>query len=179
MYQRGLVGFGQTPEQTALAQYVDMDEQGVQKYKPEIAKLLWQKLSAYRAVALSDIQVQLQLFTEVEKSAAATNPNVAKIMELTSALKWAKDKLAAGNVIFASIPLLVPAGVDPMLMAIPKENANAIFTTAHVMPILAEPKGFFASLFDSPLKIGLAVGAVALISLAVTKKRRGGSASLV
>lgn len=173
----GVNGFGQEPNgQPAspvvnLTGAVEADDQGRNHWTDDATKTIKGILTKYRAVFLSDRAVKVVPFTLQELEMAKADPAAGAMLKATSAATWTEQKLKEDYVVFATMGILDPSKGEAQLAAVPASEKETVDITSRVAPILAEPKGFLASLVSNP--VGLAVGVVVVggIIMALRKKR--------
>jgi len=143
-------------------------------FKASVAEALLSNLDGARAIFMSDRAVGLEPFSAVELAAAQASSDAQKTLSDQSAASWVKRKLSEGNVVFATLSLVVPGPGDKQLAAVPKKEVETVKMTSHLAPILIEPS--LLSALQTPA--GIAVAAVVgggVLYLLFKKKRRGRS----
>lgn len=159
-YSTSLVG-GTAAVPTGMEQYVEEDDKGLKRWKPETAKAMMEKMRWTRAQPLADDMVDVSLTV-----ASATEQAAMQEQGLTAA-QWIKKKTGEGKVVCATIGVVGPLGVA-QLIAVPKGNDTDVRNTSQVAPILAEP-----GLFGAGLTVGGAVLLVLLGGGLILASRKG------
>lgn len=155
--------------EAAMAAFVDTDEKGLYRWKPKVVEALREKLKAMLPLLQQDDVVHAVLpSSPAEADAARQNFPLGA----DTALAWVEKKLREGKIVFAEYSLVFPPATAGRLVAIDKDDENAIQVTAYMAPILAEP-GLMSRI------LGMGAGTLALIALAgggiylrTRKKRR-------
>ncbi len=169
-FLQGFGSEGAIDPELAMTQFVDTDEKtGIYRWKPEVVQALGEKLKAMLPLAQQEDVVHAVLPAN-EAEAAALVEHMPLGAETAAA--WVTKKLREGKIVFAEYSLVFPPANAGRLVAVDKNDAEAVKMTSYMAPILAEP-GLLDNLFamgaGGLLLVGLAGGGVYLLA---TRKRR-------
>ena len=169
-FLQGLGQEGAIDPELAMAQFVDTDEKtGIFRWKPEVVQALNEKLKAMLPLAQQEDIVHAVLPAN-EAEAAALVEHMP--LGADTAAAWVTKKLREGKIVFAEYSLVFPPANAGRLVAINKDDADAVKMTSYMAPILAEPgllDNIFAMGAGGMLLLGLAGGGVYLLA---TRKKR-------
>jgi hypothetical protein len=169
-FLQGFGSEGAIDPEVAMAQFVDTDEKtGIYRWKPEVVQALGEKLKAMLPLAQQEDVVHAVLPAN-EAEAAALVENMP--LGADTAAAWVTKKLREGKIVFAEYSLVFPPANAGRLVAVDKNDAEAVKMTSYMAPILAEPglvDNLFAMGAGGLLLVGLAGGGIYLLA---TRKKR-------
>ncbi len=171
---------GQTPaEKELLAKHLTVGKNGELRWNKETAFTLRTVLQGYATATFpspsddpsSGQGAELWPFTPEEFAAAKTSATAAAMLKTRSGATWVEQRAAEGNVVFASVGLLVPGAGPKMLAALDPSDTERITLASVAMPILAGPGVVTplskASIFANPVALGVGAVLVGGVGIAI------------
>lgn len=145
-----------------LDRYIERDNQGIWRYRPEAARLLRLKLRTTQAIPVAEHAVNAILNTTVP--------------EELSGERWVQKELGTGRTVLAGLALLIPGMGTAQLVSYTGPEVRDIGPMTWFAPVLAEPTAIDKAAASTGLSKGalLAIGAgLLLIGTAVVVGMRG------